>query len=78
MLTVIRKKCMKTAERLLTGEVTLKKTNLWIAALICTLLGVLIGLINAPLTHGITIWCGNNNGNTNYFDEEQDGDDGEE
>lgn len=51
---------------LLTGEVTIAKKDFWMTVVICTLLGVLIGLINAPFTHGFTFSCGNIKGNAYY------------
>ena len=54
-----RERCKK----LFVGEVTFKKRDLWLMIVDCVLLGIVIGLMNAPLTHGITIHCGNNNGN---------------
>lgn len=60
---IMAEKCKK----LFKGEVTIKKRDLWLLGLDCVLLGVVIGFIKAPLTHGVTISCGNNNGNmTNY------------
>lgn len=59
MKIILREKCKK----LFIGEITLKKKELWVVAFVCVLLGVVIGLVKAPLTHGITISCGNNNGN---------------
>lgn len=70
MILVLKEECKKLSRRLLDGEVTVKKTDVWIAAGICTMLGVLIGLLSAPLTHGITICCGNNNGNSYREDED--------
>lgn len=51
---------------LLTGEVTIAKKDFCLTVVICTLLGVLIGLINAPFTHGFTFSCGNIKGNAYY------------
>lgn len=47
--------------QLFDGEITLLKTDFWLVAGVIFLLGVLYGLLKAPLTHGITISCGNNN-----------------
>ncbi len=47
------------------GDVTLKKTDIWLLSLIFVLFGVVIGFLKAPWTHGVTISCGNNNGNYN-------------
>lgn len=66
---ILAEKCRK----LFKGEVTIKKRDLWLLGLDCMLLGIVIGFIKAPLTHGITISCGNNTGNvTNYGKEEED------
>lgn len=59
----MREKCKKLCTRLFEGEVTLRKTDFWIWMLIAALFGVLWGFLHAPLTHGVQISCGNNNGN---------------
>ena len=59
-----KKMVKEKMELLFDGEITLLKTDFWLAALVIFLLGVLYGLMKAPLTHGITVSCGNNNGNT--------------
>ncbi|MCM1182581.1 MAG: hypothetical protein NC337_04310 [Roseburia sp.] len=64
---ILREKCKK----LFVGEVTLSKKELWVLAFVCMLFGIVFGLLKAPLTHGITISCGNNNGNV-YGAEEKD------
>ena len=61
---------------ILAGDVTITKKELLLAVTGYTLLGVVIGLIAAPFTHGVTIGChnGNNNGNdaTNHiYDNEE-------
>lgn len=53
------------------GDVTLKKTDMWLLALAFVLFGVVIGFLKAPWTHGVTISCGNNNGNYNYAAKEE-------
>lgn len=58
-------------EGLFHGEVTLKKADVWLLGLVCVLLGVVIGFLKAPFTHGVTISCGNNNGNYNYAAKEE-------
>lgn len=50
---------------LLTGNVTINKKEFWLTVTSCTLLGVIIGLISAPFTHGITLFSHNGNGNGN-------------
>ena len=59
-----KKMVKEKMELLFDGEITLLKTDFWLAALVIFLLGVLYGLMKAPLTHGITVSCDNNNGNT--------------
>ena len=59
-----KKMVKEKMELLFDGEITLLKTDFWLAALVIFLLGVLYGLMKAPLTHGIRVSCGNNNGNT--------------
>lgn len=53
----------KSAERMFQGEITLDKKDGWLIGAILLLTGVAIGLINAPLTHGINISIASNNGN---------------
>lgn len=64
---ILREKCRK----LFVGEVTLRKKELWVIAFVCVLFGIVFGLLKAPLTHGITISCGNNNGNVYGADEKE-------
>ena len=61
-------KIKETAVKLFTGEITVQKRELWMAGAICLLLGIVIGLIKAPLTHGVTI--GSHNGNNSRFGED--------
>lgn len=65
---ILREKCRK----LFVGEVTLRKKELWVIAFVCVLFGIVFGLLKAPLTHGITISCGNNNGNVYGAGEKDD------
>lgn len=61
--------------RMFDGEITLDKSSFWLVAAVIFMMGVLYGLLKAPMTHGINIACGNNNGNHNYgsdFDENED------
>lgn len=51
----------ETAVKLFDGQVTVQKRDLWLAGTVCLLLGIVIGLVKAPWTHGVTI--GSNNGN---------------
>lgn len=53
----------KSAERMFQGEITIDKKDGWLIGLILLLTGIAIGLINAPLTHGIHISIASNNGN---------------
>lgn len=48
---------------LLTGTVIISRKELWLTVTSCTLLGVIIGLIAAPFTHGVTLCSHNGNGN---------------
>ncbi len=52
-------------EQLLDGELTMTKVDFWLIVLLVFVLGVLYGLKTAPLTHGMTFKCGNNNGSNN-------------
>lgn len=70
MLILILDKWKKFHTRMFEGEVTFLKTDFWLMMLIAALLGVLWGLLHAPLTHGVSVAVGNNNGNT-YLPEEK-------
>lgn len=49
------------------GEFTLAKLDFCLIGAICFLAGICIGMIAAPLTHGITILSHNaNNGSSNF------------
>ena len=37
------------------GELTMSKTSIWLTGLICLLVGVIWGLLMAPMSHGVTI-----------------------
>lgn len=50
---------------LFTGNMEISKRDLWLIGAVCALAGIVIGLVNAPLTHGFHVSCGNNNGNNN-------------
>ncbi len=58
-------------EQLFDGELTITKTDFWLVTILVFVLGVLYGLVKAPLTHGLTITCGNNNGNTTCAAEDE-------
>lgn len=47
---------------LLTGDVVVSKKDLFFAATICLLAGIILGFVAAPLTHGVRIGCNNGNG----------------
>ncbi|MBQ7065802.1 MAG: hypothetical protein IJN92_03185 [Lachnospiraceae bacterium] len=50
-------------KNLFIGEVELTKRELWLMGGLCFFAGIVIGFVNAPWTHGVTI--GSNNGNNN-------------
>lgn len=62
-------------KKLFKGELTMKKTDLWLIGGICLLAGILYGIKKAPWTHGVRIGCnnGNNSGNS-YSDSLEDED----
>ena len=53
-------------DKLFHGEVTVKKRELWLIALICLFAGIVYGLKKAPWTHGVTIGSNNGNNSGNY------------
>ncbi len=57
---------------LLTGNVTISKKEFWLTVTSCTLLGVIIGLISAPFTHGFTLFSHNGNGNTKNMNDKKE------
>lgn len=46
------------------GEVTLTKLDFFLIGAICLLAGICIGLLTAPLTHGVSLFSNNGNHNT--------------
>lgn len=69
-----RRRFRQLREALFDGDVTLSKTDFWLAALVCLLAGIVFGFLKAPWTHGVTI--SSNNGNQKHYygaraDEEQ-------
>lgn len=56
----------KTAD-FMSGDFTLTGLDFFLIGAICLLAGICIGLLTAPLTHGVNIGSnnGNNNGNNN-------------
>ncbi|MEG1848878.1 MAG: hypothetical protein RRX92_01035 [Lachnospiraceae bacterium] len=66
-------KMTKMKERmtaLFEGEITITKKEVWLIAGFALFLGITIGFVKAPFTHGVTI--GSNNGNGWSKDEECD------
>ncbi|MCM1263135.1 MAG: hypothetical protein NC313_10480 [Butyrivibrio sp.] len=53
----------KASVKLFQGEITVSKRECWLVGIILLLTGIAVGLINAPLTHGINISMFSNNGN---------------
>ncbi|MCD7724198.1 MAG: hypothetical protein LUI12_01370 [Clostridiales bacterium] len=45
------------------GEMTLSKLDFWLLGAVLLLAGICLGLLTAPLTHGVSIGIGSNNGN---------------
>lgn len=67
-LTVAKKafaEVKKASEKLFIGEITVGKKECWLIGIILLLTGIAVGLINAPLTHGISVSLFSNNGNNN-------------
>lgn len=54
-----------SSEKLFQGEITISKRECWLIGLVLVLSGITIGLLKAPLTHGVTLTIGSNNGNNN-------------
>lgn len=60
--------------KLFVGEITLKKRELWLLGAACLLFGVVYGLKKAPLTKGVNVTVGSNNGHNSYNKaEDEDG-----
>lgn len=55
----------KSSEKLFQGEITISKKECWLIGTILVLSGITIGLLKAPLTHGVSIAIGSHNGNNN-------------
>lgn len=58
-------KCRNLYEKCFVGEKVLDKSTLWLVCAVVFMAGLVYGLLIAPLTHGVTISCGNNNGSNN-------------
>ena len=87
-MTQLRETAAEVKDRaidVMSGEATLTRLDFGLIGAICFLAGVCIGLIAAPLTHGVSIFShnvnngsskfaknGNNHGNQ-YNDREEDG-----
>ncbi len=63
MIRKILTELKKASEKMFQGEVTITKRDGWLIGTILVLTGIAVGLINAPLTHGINISIMSNNGN---------------
>lgn len=59
---------------LIRGEITLTKLDFCLIGAIMLLTGICIGLLTAPLTHGVSICSnnGNNNGNSDNSNSEKE------
>lgn len=67
-LAIIKKawaEIKKSSVQLFQGEITISKRECWMIGTILVLAGIALGLINAPLTHGVNVSIGSNNGNDN-------------
>lgn len=68
---MIMKNMRNCVKNLFSGEVTLKKRELWLIAALCLCAGMISGIKKAPWTHGVQIASnngnssGNNSGNGN-------------
>ena len=63
MIRKVLTELKKASEKMFQGEVTITKRDGWLIGTILVLTGIAVGLINAPLTHGINISIMSNNGN---------------
>lgn len=63
MIRKVLTELKKASEKMFQGEVTITKRDGWLIGTILVLTGIAVGLINAPLTHGINISIASNNGN---------------
>lgn len=64
-ITVAKKamaEAKKASEKLFIGEITVGKKECWLVGIILLLTGIAIGLINAPLTHGVNVSLFSHNG----------------
>ena len=59
------KKIKDICKFLFEGDMQISKTDFWLTLLSGTLLGVIIGIFCAPMTHGVSVEIGSHNGNTN-------------
>ncbi len=64
------------ASDLTRGEVTLTRMDFLLIGAVCLLAGICAGLLTAPLTHGIRLFCNNGSHNGNNCGNAQMPDDG--
>jgi len=55
-----------------TGDYTISRREFWIIVAACTLLGIVIGLLKAPFTHGVTIGSNNGNNTDSFINAEEE------
>lgn len=64
-LKILGKEIRKASGQLFQGEITISKRECWLIAAILLLAGIALGLIHAPLTHGVSLSIASNNGSNN-------------
>lgn len=69
----MKEEMTETCKKLFTGDITLKKRELWLIGGLCLFAGVLYGIKKAPWTHGvIASHNGNASGNACALDTDED------
>lgn len=76
-MTQLKEKTTELREKaadLMSGELTFTKLDFCLVGLVCLFAGIVIGLLTAPWTHGVSIGSnnGNNSGNTNGYNDDCD------
>lgn len=58
--------------KMFAGDFTISRREFWIIVAACTLFGMVVGLLKAPFTHGVTIGSNNGNNTDSFINAEEE------